>query len=333
MRHKNVAIFVPHAGCPHRCSFCDQHAITAQATLPRAGDVRRICTQAYGQIRDRQCAQIAFFGGSFTAIPRAYMTGLLEAAQPFLGPEGFAGIRISTRPDCIDEEVLGVLRRFGVTSIELGAQSMSDAVLLANRRGHTAQDVVRAAALIRAYGFELGLQVMIGLYRSTWEDERETGERIRALCPDTVRLYPVVVLEGTQLAALYHAGEYTLFPFGDVVAFTAEEMERYLDAGIRVIKCGLHASEFVARDMVAGFYHPAFRELCESYIYRQRMLTLLGNVQGEHAVLAVHPSCISKAVGHGRSNLRYCREHTGIRVRIIGEQGLELYQVKWIQEE
>ena len=162
MSHSNISIFVPHVGCPHKCAFCDQRTITGKQDIPRASDVQRICRQAIEQIRDPQNTEIAFFGGSFTAVPRDYMLELLEAAKPFVGDKKFRGIRCSTRPDCIDEEILSLLKDYGVTAIELGAQSMSDKVLEANERGHTAADVKNAAELIKSFGIELGLQMMIG---------------------------------------------------------------------------------------------------------------------------------------------------------------------------
>ncbi len=350
MKHSNIAIFVPHAGCPHACAFCNQKTITAQSDMPRAEDVRRICEQAWTQVLHRNCTEVAFFGGSFTAIPRAEMLALLEAVQPFLGADGFSGIRISTRPDAIDDEVLALLKQYGVTAIELGAQSLCDHVLLANDRGHTAQDVVRACERIRAYHFQLGLQVMLGLYQSSWEDEWHTMEEVIALHPDTVRLYPVVILKGTKLARLYEAGIYRPFPVSgqtegsvteleDLVDCTAAMMEAYMAAGIRIIKVGLHASEFVEQDRVGGYYHPAFRELCESRIYRGKMERLhsehagiTGHVPYTEAAwhqmqdmlqkpctFAVHPTCISKAVGQKRSNILYFQK-MGTTVRIIGDE-------------
>ena len=147
MKHSNISIFIPHIGCPHQCSFCDQRTISGAQHVPDGDEVREICSRALSEVREPQNTEIAFFGGSFTAIPRDYMLELLTAAHEFVGKRKFRGIRCSTRPDCIDPEVLGVLKKFGVTSIELGAQSMDDEVLEANERGHTAQDVVNASRL------------------------------------------------------------------------------------------------------------------------------------------------------------------------------------------
>ena len=251
MRHSNIAIFVPHIGCPHRCSFCDQHTISGMQHAPSAQEVRDTCKTALSEIRSPQESEIAFFGGSFTAIPRGYMISLLEAASEFVGEGGFRGIRLSTRPDCITQEILGILRDYGVTAIELGAQSMVDEVLEANERGHTAKDVEDAAGLIKSCGFELGLQMMTGLYKSSPERDRFSAERIIDLRPDTVRIYPVVVLKGTRLAEIFESEAESFIPFDAMVESCAALMEAFHSAGIRVIKCGLHASEFVEQDIVA----------------------------------------------------------------------------------
>ncbi len=331
MSHSNISIFVPHVGCPHKCAFCDQRTITGKQDIPRADDVRRICTMAMEQISEPKDTEIAFFGGSFTAIPKNHMLELLEAAKPFIGGSGFKGIRCSTRPDCIDDSVLKLLKEYGVTAIELGAQSMSDKVLEANERGHTAADVENAARLIRSYGIELGLQMMIGLYKSDISDERQTVSKINALRPDTVRIYPVVILEHTRLAELFRSGEYQPFDFETAVSLSAEAMQIFHESGIRVIKCGLHASEFVEQDMVGGFYHPAFRELCEGRIYRSLIETViesLDDIQKDSGLtFAVRRGCISKAVGHKRENVRYFAGK-GVRIRLIEENGLPLYKAE-----
>lgn len=329
MKHSNISIFIPHIGCPHMCSFCDQRTISGAQHIPTGDEVREICEKALGEVRDPQNAEIAFFGGSFTAIPRDYMLELLEAAHDFVGEGKFSGIRCSTRPDCIDCERLEILRELGVTAIELGAQSLDDEVLSLNERGHTAQDVEDACELIRAYGFELGLQMMIGLYGSTPEKEWATIERITALHPDTVRIYPVVVLKNTRLGELLLSGEYKPFSFDKAVDIAASAMVMFEGSGIRVIKCGLHASEFVEHDMVGGFYHPAFRELCEGLIYRHNMefeLKALSDSE-KTAVIAVAPSCISKAVGQKKSNISYFKE-LGIDIRIVGDESVPKYRCK-----
>ena len=235
MAHSNISIFVPHVGCPHMCAFCNQRTITGVQKIPHAEDVRRVCTQALAEISDYENTEIAFFGGSFTAIPRDYMLELLQSASEFVGKGKFRGIRISTRPDCIDNEVLELLKSYGVTAVELGAQSMCNKVLEANDRGHTAEDVCKASELIKEYGFELGLQMMVGLYKSTLQDELETMESIIDIAPKTVRIYPVAVLKNTQLAELYEAGEYELMPFDEVVSLCAEMLSRLYQAEIEVI--------------------------------------------------------------------------------------------------
>lgn len=325
MRHSNISVFVPHIGCPNMCSFCNQHIISGAQKAPSSEDVERICEQAVKEISDRENTEIAFFGGSFTAIPKAYMMELLETAAKFVGVGGFHGIRISTRPDCIDSEILKTLKNYGVTSIELGAQSMKNEVLEANDRGHTAEDVEKASELIREYGFELGLQMMVGLYKSAFEDEVETIKRIIELKPDTLRIYPVVVLDGTKLAELFKSGEYNPIPFDDVVTLCADMLVRCLDSGIKVIKCGLHASDGVEGDMIAGYYHPAFKELCESKIYMNLMSSYILDSNLKNCTFAVNPSCISKALGHKKSNYEYFKNH-GTEIKVIGDDKIKKYQ-------
>lgn len=343
MGHSNISIFVPHAGCPHQCSFCNQKTISGQQYAPKPEDVRRVCRQAMSEVSDKKHCEIAFFGGSFTAIERGYMISLLDAASEFTGIDGFKGIRISTRPDFIDREILDILKEYGVTSIELGAQSMKNKVLEANERGHTAEDVYKASALIREYGFELGLQMMVGLYKSAIHDERETMRRIIKIQPDTVRIYPVVVLKGTKLAELYESGEYKLLPFETVVELCGNMLVEFDIQGIDVIKCGLHASDGVEGDMVAGFYHPAFKELCESWIYRNGMEFIVNDrevvesagkslierkfqqLKRKNYTFAVNPSCISKALGHKKSNVEYFKKQ-GIDIKVVGDGEIPKYQ-------
>ncbi|MGN0586353.1 MAG: elongator complex protein 3 [Oscillospiraceae bacterium] len=319
-KHSNISIFIPHMGCPNQCSFCNQRTISSTVSAPSAENVRDILEKSCPQLTSPQDTEIAFFGGSFTAIERGYMVQLLETAHEFIQQYHLAGIRISTRPDCIDEDILRLLKRYGVTSIELGAQSMSAEVLTANRRGHSPEDVRNASAMIKQYGFELGLQMMTGLYKSTMLDEINTMNEIISIAPHTVRIYPVAVLEHTELAELYRNGEYTLYPFDDMVELCAEMLERFEGAGIRVIKLGLHASESVEQGLAAGYYHPAFRELCEGVIYRKKIENALsGDVR--QCVVRVAPRCISQAMGQKKCNIKYFAEK-GINIKIIPDENI-----------
>lgn len=306
--HGNISIFIPHVGCPNACSFCDQRTISGERSAPSAAQVRQVLCEAHrlgcerGSLGD---TQIAFFGGSFTAIDRGYMISLLEAAGEFLGKsssEGFSGIRISTRPDCIDEEILGILKSYGVTAIELGAQSMSDDVLAANGRGHSSGDVFAACEMIRSHGFELGVQMMVGLYMSRREDEIFTCEQLIKCCPDTVRIYPVAVLRGTELERLYLSGEFVLYPFEECVEICADISGRFARAGVRVIRMGLHAEDGVRENAVAGFYHPAFGEIVASFKVRE---IIRENLREGVNICEAHSSFMSALSGHKKCNRKF----------------------------
>ena len=329
MKHSNISIFIPHLGCPHACSFCNQKTISGETKAPTADEVRAVLKKALQEVSDRRNTEIAFFGGSFTAIDREYMLSLLKTANEFLGENGFFGIRISTRPDFIDEEILDILKSFGVTAIELGAQSMSDEVLFYNERGHKASDVINASKLIKEYGFELGLQMMTGLYKSTPERDMFTAREIIRLDPKTVRIYPVSVLKGTKLHSLYLSGEYMLIPFDEMVSLCSKMLIMFKDAGIDVIRCGLHASNDVNENLVTGYYHPAFKELCEGRIYRDEIKCLIQNSNDSHFEFLVNDKCISKALGQKKENVNYFKDR-GIRIKFIPDKNIALYKLKLI---
>ena len=250
--------------------------------------------------------ELAFFGGSFTAIDREYMISLLSAVQPYIG-RSISGIRCSTRPDCIDGGILDILQQYRVTAIELGAQSMDDRVLSLNRRGHTAAHVEQASRLIRDRGIELGLQMMTGLYGDTDEGALSTARRLAELQPSAMRIYPTVVLRGTELARLYESGEYVPQTVEQAVELCSSLLELLESRGIRVIRLGLHASEEVEQNRLAGAYHPALRELCQSRIYLRRMLSML-DADSSITGFAVHPRELSKALGQHRANVEELRK-------------------------
>ncbi len=303
MKHSNISIFVPHKGCPNNCSFCNQRVISGQIKPAGTEDVKNAVGTAIKNNVNPKNTEIAFFGGSFTAIEREDMISLLTAAKSFLDKYHFAGIRISTRPDAIDDETLGILKKYGVTSIELGAQSMDDEVLKANDRGHESKDVINASKKIKDAGFSLGLQMMTGLYKSSWEKDMMTAEKIIELKPDTVRIYPTVVLKNTKLAFLYQNGEYLPPDAEESAPYVAEIMNIFSEAGIRIIKVGLHSSDDVEKDMIAGGYHPAFREICEGYIFLKKIEEKLSQYDGKHKYeIYVSNKSLSKAKGHKKRN-------------------------------
>lgn len=330
MKHANLSIFVPHNGCPNRCVFCNQVNISGQAFEPTGGDVRRLCEAHLAENAAKEC-EIAFFGGSFTAVRREYMLELLDAAAPFVKSGAAAGIRISTRPDAITPEILDILKERGVTAIELGAQSMDDRVLDLNRRGHRADDVRAASAMIKRCGFSLGLQMMVGMYGES--DARAAAEytanELAALLPDTVRIYPTLVVGDTELFELYAKGVYTPLPLDEAVDITAALLAKFADRNITVIRAGLHADESLRGSVEAGPFHPAFRELCESRIMRgvfERLLT--DKPQGDYTV-AVAERGESRAIGDKRSNIQFFLQK-GYRIKIIGQPGLSRYEAKLI---
>ena len=214
---------------------------------------------------DAKKSEIAFFGGSFTAIDRDYMLTLLDAAKPYL--KDFGGIRVSTRPDNIDEEILCLLKEAGVTAIELGAQSMNDDVLRLNDRGHDSDAVRKSSELIKKFSFSLGLQMMTGLYGSSDKTDLETAREFIALSPDTVRIYPTVILKNTKLEELFVSGDYIPDTLEETVNLCSQLISMFEDNNISVIRVGLHSSETVEGSMLAGGYHPALRELCENRIF------------------------------------------------------------------
>ncbi len=328
MKHANISLFVPHMGCPHQCSFCNQKTISGSVKELTADEVTETLEKAILDNNEPLNTEIAFFGGSFTAIPKAYMVSLLEAAKPFIDKGYFSGIRISTRPDAIDSQTLDVLKKYRVQSIELGAQSTDDDVLVLNRRGHTRQDIFNASELIKEKGFSLGLQMMTGLLGDTDEKTLKTCDDIISLKPDTVRIYPTIVLEGTHLGEMYKTGEYIPQSLENAVRICAELLKKFYDNDIKVIRLGLHSGGNVEDGFLAGPYHPAFGELCESAIYLNIARNKIKAFDTDrNTVIYVNPREISKMTGQKGCNKKALLDD-GYNVTVKGDDSLKKYELK-----
>ncbi|MBQ8533907.1 MAG: radical SAM protein [Clostridia bacterium] len=329
MKKSNVSIFVTHKGCKNLCSFCDQKSISGSITPANRDDVVKAVQTAI-QSGCSSDSEIAFFGGSFTAIDKDYMLSLLSAAYPFLKSGSFSGIRVSTRPDEIDAERLRILKDYGVTAIELGAQSMDDEVLRKNRRGHTAKDVEDASLLIKEFGFSLGLQMMTGLYGSTDETDRKTFNKILSLNPDTVRIYPTVTLEGTYLETLLNEGKYIPPTLEQTVELCSEFLMQLEKTDITLLRLGLHSTESMNSKRVAGPYHEAFGQLCRSRVMLKKALPLLDK-KGINEIL-IHPDSLSDMQGHKKENLVRLKD-MGYSVKILTDDTLKKREIKIIKKE
>lgn len=326
MKQTNLSIFIPHKGCPNTCSFCNQRFISGSERAPAPEEVRAVLAGQVNLLQKNGLqAEIAFFGGSFTAVDKDYRRALLYAASEYVKefPEQYVGIRCSTRPDCIDEGILDELKLYGVTAVELGAQSMNDEVLKANLRGHTAEDVRKASRLIKEYGIELGLQMMTGLYKDKPCYCLETAKEFAGLKADTVRIYPTVILKGTMLDELREKGLYQSFTFEETVELCAELEIFFEERSIPVIRLGLHASERVEGQMTGGVYHQALGEIVKGRIMLKRMREKMWSIGGKRFVVFTDKRNVSLVVGHKGENRKMLLEE-GISFRIKERSGVYL---------
>ena len=302
-RENIIPVFVPHFGCPHNCVFCNQHRISGEQKSATPQTVRESVERALS-LHLPGDLQLAFYGGSFTAIPAERQEALLGAAKEYLDRGDIRSIRLSTRPDAIDETVLDRLRFYGVETVELGAQSMDDEVLHLSGRGHTAEDVRRASKMLKAAGFHLILQMMTGLPGDTLARTVCTAGELAALRPDGVRIYPTVVVQDTPLYDDWVSGRYREHTVEDAVEYCAHIVPLFEALSIPVIRLGLNPTdELSSGGAAAGAYHPALGELVKSRILLKKAEALLRQPgRGEDVSLYVHPSRLSQMIGQHRCN-------------------------------
>ena len=316
MRHKNIPVFIPHLGCPNDCVFCNQRKITEHTTF-REEDVKATIDEAVATLLPDDDAEIAFFGGSFTGIDRDLMIRLLELGHSYIESGAVSSLRCSTRPDYIDGEILGILKKYGVGTVELGIQSTDDRVLSLCRRGHTAEQSYTAMKLIKDAGFDLIGQMMTGLPGATPESETRTAEDICRYA-DGARIYPIVVFKDTELACMAERGEYEPFADDELIRRTAAVKEVFIRAGVPTIRVGLQSNEGLQRggQIACGGYDSAAGERCDSLIYGGILSELLRGKTGKVTV-AVARGHASRAAGYGKENKKRLYDEYGIDIKII----------------
>lgn len=284
-----IPLFIPHEGCPHRCIFCNQHTITGCTERVTVARVRTEIEAWLARPRDRRReVQVAFYGGSFTGLPRRRQEELLGAVHPFLDREEVAGIRLSTRPDDVDKETARFLAAAGVRIVELGVQSMSAEVLALSGRGHSVAQVEEGFRHLKAAGLLVGGQLMLGLPGETAAGQLAGLRRLLALRPDLLRLYPALVLRGSRLAALYQTGRYRPLSLAAAVALAARMKALCDAAGVPVVRMGLQPSPALEQEVAAGPYHPAFGELVLSrLLFRKARRKLAGSGTARPRILGI----------------------------------------------
>ena len=328
-----IPVFIPHQGCPHACLFCNQQAISGESKAGiSAGDITAIIDEWLVRAVDGQVVQVAFYGGSFTCLPPARQRYYLQTVQPYLRAGRVDEIRLSTRPDCIDPEVLDTLQGFGVRVVELGVQSLSDRVLRQSGRGHRVEQSEEAVRLLKQAGFTVGLQLMAGLPGETTGSFFRGVRRVVELQPDFARLYPVLVVQGSGLAKLYGQKKYQPLSLARAVALSASCCDILQAAGIEVVRCGLQPSRELEDNLIAGPYHPAFGSLVRSRVWYRELRKQCSRLQkAQSLTVQVSHRQVTDVVGHKKENLKRLHQkgYRG-RLTISGKRELPRGSVRYV---
>jgi histone acetyltransferase (RNA polymerase elongator complex component) len=309
-KHFNIPVFIPELACPFQCIYCNQKKISGCLKVPSAEEINKIISAYLSTIPKGGCeTELAYFGGNFTGLNLDEQEEFLKIAQPFIAQGRISGIRISTRPDYITQNVLQLLKKYHVKTIELGAQSMDNEVLKQSGRGHTAEDTIRASGMIKEEGFSLGLQMMIGLPGDTLRKAIDTARKIVELNADSTRIYPALVIKGTVLEVLYRKGKYHPLSLDEAVTWSKELLKIFENANVKVIRIGLHPSEglITGEDLVAGPFHPSFRELVLTEIWNDLLKPLIKN-RGHQIEITVAPEQLNYAIGYGAKNRKFLQK-------------------------
>ena len=330
-KHVNIPIFIPHLGCPNACVFCNQRTISGHGDF-KIESVSAEIDEALSTVSVGTPTEIAFFGGSFTGIERSLMVSLLELAQTYVDAGRVSQIRLSTRPDYIDREILEILSRYSVRTVELGLQSLDDGVLCASRRGHNSERAIQACRDVKAAGFELIGQMMIGLPGSDTAKEHMTARMICDVGADGARVYPTVVFAETELSDMMAREEYIPLSLEDAVERTKNVLDIFDACGVPCIRVGLCASENLAdaSKAVAGAAHSAIGELAMNELYLERICRELDRreIKGGGAVIYVSRGSVSKAVGQNKKNkVKICQKYDLEWIKVLEKNDILGYNI------
>ena len=327
-----IPIFVPHLGCPNDCTFCNQKKISGQTkpmTAKKAKEQIEYYLDSFED--DAQDIEIAFFGGSFTAIEREKQEELLQVAYEYIKDKKVKSIRVSTRPDCITREELKLLKKYKVKTIELGVQSADNYILKRCKRGHTFEDVKKASRMIRWHRFTLGHQMMVGLPESTAIDELKTAYKLAKLKPKIMRIYPVLVIKGTELEKEFLDGDYEPLTVDQAVERTKDLCKFFSKKRIKVIRIGLQTTDTICdpnikgSEVVAGPYHECFRQLVESSICYDSIVNRIKkvNTKVKEIEVTANPKTINNVVGYKRNNITRLREIYDVNLKVAIDASLK----------
>ena len=321
-----IPIFVPHLGCPNDCVFCNQRSISGKTKQVSGADVKKIIHEYLTTFKNEDAyKEVAFFGGSFTGIEPEKQEELLQAAYEYVESGEINSIRVSTRPDYIDKEILKRLKKYKVKTIELGVQSSNDYILSIAKRGHTFEDVKKASKLIKRYGFDLGHQMMVGLPDSTKLDELNTAKDLAKLKPKIMRIYPVLVIKNTKLAEMYENGEYVPVSLEQAIETCKELYYFFEKKRINIIRMGLQNTDLISNpeniesEVLAGPYHEAFGQLVESRIWYDSIVNKIKqfNVKVKEVEIELNPRDVNHVIGHKKENVQKLKDFYDVDIKIV----------------
>lgn len=327
-----IPIFVPHLGCPNDCIFCNQRSISGQLEEVSVDDVKNTVDFYLKNLKEKDVyKEIAFFGGSFTGIDISKQEKLLKVAYEYVKNGDINSIRVSTRPDYINKDILKMLKKYKVKVIELGVQTSNDYLLDRCKRNHNFEDVKKASKLIRRKGFILGHQMMVGLPESTKNDEIKTAKDLADLKPKMVRIYPVLVIKNTELEVEYNNGEYIPLSLEQAVERCKELYYFFRRKKIEVIRIGLQNTDIISSpdnkesQVVAGPYHEAFGQLVEDAVWYDSIVDRIKqfNVKVKEVEISVNPINVNNIIGHKKENVNKLKELYDVDVKIIQD-----YEIK-----